>query len=86
MIDLNKLIIVEVCDVFKVGEIMFVELIEVCLLVIDVVDVLNVYVYKMFEIVIEQVKVVDVCGYDGVVLNGILLGIKDLFCIKGIVS
>lgn len=53
MFDLNKFILVEVCDKLCVKDVIFVELIEVCLFVIEGSKVLNVFVYNMLEIVME---------------------------------
>lgn len=86
MSDLNKLIIVEVCDVLVKGDISVVELIEVCIVVIDVLGVLNVFVYNMLDMVWQMVVVVD--GWlkvgDVVLMIGILVGVKDLFCVCGV--
>jgi aspartyl-tRNA(Asn)/glutamyl-tRNA(Gln) amidotransferase subunit A len=86
MTDLNKLTIAEARDALKAGETTSVELTEACLSAIDAADALNAYVHKTPEIAIEQAKAADARGYDGAALNGIPLGIKDLFCTKGTAS
>lgn len=87
MIELIKLIIVEVCEGLKVKDYMLLELMDVFFGNIEKVnDKLNVYVVVMVDKVCVMVKVFDeklVVGIGGV-LEGILFGIKDLFGIEGV--
>ncbi|NVJ95091.1 MAG: Asp-tRNA(Asn)/Glu-tRNA(Gln) amidotransferase subunit GatA [Marivivens sp.] len=85
MTDLNKLTIAEARDALKKGETTSVALTEACLAAIDSQGVLNAVVHKTPELAMEQAKAADARGYaDAPVLSGIPLGIKDLFCVKGV--
>jgi aspartyl-tRNA(Asn)/glutamyl-tRNA(Gln) amidotransferase subunit A len=60
---------------------------EACLAAIDGADALNAFVHKTPEIARAQAKAADARrGADAPALNGIPLGIKDLFCTKGVPS
>ncbi|MDA9208442.1 Asp-tRNA(Asn)/Glu-tRNA(Gln) amidotransferase subunit GatA [Octadecabacter sp.] len=85
MSELSKLTISAARDALKKGEITSVELTQACLLQIDEADGLNAFVHKTPEIALEQAKAAD-ARTDGGDLNGIPLGIKDLFCTKGVAS
>ncbi|AUJ63662.1 aspartyl/glutamyl-tRNA amidotransferase subunit A [Aestuarium zhoushanense] len=85
MTDLNKLTIAEARDALKKGETTSVALTEACLAAIDAQGVLNAVVHKTPELAMEQAKAADARGYaDAPALSGIPLGIKDLFCVKGV--
>ena len=87
MTELNKLTIAAARDALRKGEVTSVELTEACLSAIDAADALNAYVHKTPEIAMEQAKAADARRGEGAgVLNGIPLGIKDLFCTKGVAS
>ncbi len=85
MSDLSKLTISAARDALKKGEITSVELTEACLAEVDKADALGAFVHKTPEIAMEQAKAAD-ARKDGGDLNGIPLGIKDLFCTKGVDS
>lgn len=87
MTELNKLTIAAARDALRKGEVTSVELTQACLSAIDAADALNAYVHKTPEIAMEQAKAADARRGEGAgVLNGIPLGIKDLFCTKGVAS
>ncbi|WP_194094107.1 Asp-tRNA(Asn)/Glu-tRNA(Gln) amidotransferase subunit GatA [Marivivens aquimaris] len=87
MTDLNKLTIAEARDALKKGETTSVAITEACLAEIEAQGVLNAFVHKTPEIALDMAKAADARGYaDGAALNGIPLGIKDLFCTKGVDS
>jgi len=87
MTDLTKLKIAEARDALRKGDVTSVELTEACLSAIDAADALGAFVHKTPEIALEQAKAADARnGADAPALNGIPLGIKDLFCTKGVPS
>ncbi len=87
MTELNTLKISEARDALRKGEVTSVELTEACLAAIDGADALGAFVHKTPEIALERAKAADARGYDGQPdLNGIPLGIKDLFCTEGVPS
>ena len=85
MSELSKLTISAARDALKKGDITSVELTEACLAEVDKADALGAFVHKTPEIALEQAKAADARA-DGGDLNGIPLGIKDLFCTKGVAS
>ena len=86
MSNLNTLTIAAARDALRAGDITSVELTEACLSEIEKSDALNAFVHNTPEIALEQAKAADARGHDGAALNGIPLGIKDLFCTKGVPS
>ncbi len=85
MTELSKLTIAAARDAMRKGELTSVELTEACLKEVDAADALGAFVHKTPEIALEQAKAAD-ARKDGPSLNGIPLGIKDLFCTKGVAS
>jgi aspartyl-tRNA(Asn)/glutamyl-tRNA(Gln) amidotransferase subunit A len=88
MAELNKLTIAAARDALKAGDVTSVELTEACLAEIDGAGVLNAFVHKTPELALEQAKAADarIKGGDAPDMCGIPLGIKDLFCTKGVAS
>ena len=88
MTNLNSLTISEARDKLKSKEISSLELTNSCLSAIDKADVLGAFVHKTPELAIEQAKRADerLKKENAPDLCGIPLGIKDLFCTKGIES
>ena len=87
MTDLTKLKIAEARDALRKGDVTSVELTEACLSAIDAADALGAFVHKTPEIALEQAKAADARNAaEAPALNGIPLGIKDLFCTKGVPS
>ncbi len=88
MSDLNKLTIADARDALAKGETSSVELTEACLTAIDSADALGAFVHKTPEIALERAKAADarIKAGDAVAMTGIPLGIKDLFCTKGVAS
>ncbi|MDB6455066.1 Asp-tRNA(Asn)/Glu-tRNA(Gln) amidotransferase subunit GatA [Falsirhodobacter sp. 20TX0035] len=84
----NTLTIAAARDALKKREITAVELTETCLAAVDAADALNAYVHKTPEIALEQARAADarLAAGDAPSLCGIPLGIKDLFCTKGVPS
>ena len=88
MVNLNSLTISEARDKLKSKEISSLELTNSCLSAIDAADALGAFVHKTPELAIEQAKRADerLKKENAPDLCGIPLGIKDLFCTKGIES
>ena len=75
-------------DALRKKEITAVDLTMACLTAIDAGDALNAFVLKTPEIALEQARAADarLAAGDAPGLCGIPLGIKDLFCTKGVAS
>jgi len=88
MSDLNKLTIADARDKLHAGEITAVELTQSCLTAIEDANALNAFVHDTSEIAREQAKAADarLKSGDAPAMCGIPLGIKDLFCTKGVAS
>ena len=85
MTALNEMTIAGARDALGSGEITSVELTEACLSAIDGADALGAFVHPTPEIALAQAKAAD-ARTEGGRLSGIPLGIKDLFCTKGVPS
>ncbi|WP_425091942.1 Asp-tRNA(Asn)/Glu-tRNA(Gln) amidotransferase subunit GatA [Tropicimonas sp. S265A] len=88
MSDLSSLKISEARDKLASGEVSSVELTQACLAEVDAADALGAFVHKTPEIALEQAKAADarIKAGDATAMTGIPLGIKDLFCTKGVSS
>ncbi len=88
MDELNKLSITDARDMLRAKEISAVELTTACLEAVEAGDALNAYSAKTPEIALEQAKAADarLAKGDAPAMCGIPLGIKDLFCTKGVAS
>ncbi len=88
MSDLTKLKISEARDALRKGDVTSVELTDACLKVIDTADALGAFVHKTPELAMGQAKSADdrIKAGGAPDLCGIPLGIKDLFCTKGVPS
>jgi len=75
-------------DALRKGEISAVDLTMSCLTAIDAGDGLNAFVHKTPELALEQARAADarIAGGEAPAMCGIPLGIKDLFCTKGVPS
>ncbi|MGL4322359.1 MAG: Asp-tRNA(Asn)/Glu-tRNA(Gln) amidotransferase subunit GatA [Paracoccaceae bacterium] len=75
-------------DALRKGEITAVDLTMACLTAIDAGDGLNAFVHKTPELALDQARAADarLKAGDAPDLCGIPLGIKDLFCTKGVPS
>ncbi|WP_084862632.1 Asp-tRNA(Asn)/Glu-tRNA(Gln) amidotransferase subunit GatA [Salibaculum halophilum] len=85
MPELSQLKIAEAREALRKGEVTSVELTEACLAEINAAGALNAFVHDTPDLALEQARAADArpdCG----ALNGIPLGIKDLFCTKGVAS
>ncbi len=88
MSDLNALTIAEARDKLRAGDVTSVELTEACLKAAEGAGALNAVVRPVPEIAIEQAKAADqrIAAGDAPAMCGIPVGIKDLFCTKGVAS
>ncbi|MEO1153879.1 MAG: Asp-tRNA(Asn)/Glu-tRNA(Gln) amidotransferase subunit GatA [Pseudomonadota bacterium] len=88
MADLNALTIAEARDGLRAGDFTSVELTEACLGAIEGAGVLNAFVHNTSEMARDQAKAADarIAGGAAPAMCGVPLGIKDLFCTKGVAS
>jgi len=88
MTDLNTLTISDARARLRAGDITAVELTESCLSAIEGSNALNAFVHNTPEISRDQAKAADarLKSGDAPAMCGIPLGIKDLFCTKGVPS
>jgi aspartyl-tRNA(Asn)/glutamyl-tRNA(Gln) amidotransferase subunit A len=88
MSDLTKLTIGAARDALRAGDVSSVELTEACLGAIDGAGALNAFVHNTPEIARDQAQAADaqIKSGDAPAMCGIPLGIKDLFCTKGVPS
>ncbi|MFN4159764.1 MAG: Asp-tRNA(Asn)/Glu-tRNA(Gln) amidotransferase subunit GatA [Gemmobacter sp.] len=84
----NELTIAAARDALRAGEVSAVDLALACLTAMDAGDGLNAFVHKTPEIALDQARAADarIAGGDAPGVCGIPLGIKDLFCTKGVPS
>jgi len=75
-------------DSLRKGEISAVDLTMACLTAIDAGDTLNAFVHKTPELALEQARAADarLKAGEAPAMCGIPLGIKDLFCTRGVPS
>jgi aspartyl-tRNA(Asn)/glutamyl-tRNA(Gln) amidotransferase subunit A len=88
MTNANELTIAAARDALRGGKLSAVDLTMACLTAMDAGDGLNAFVHKTPDIALDQARVADarLKAGDAPSLCGIPLGIKDLFCTKGVPS
>jgi len=88
MSDLNKMTLADARNNLRAGEVTSVELTEACLDAIDAAGELNAFVHNTPELALEQAKAADarIATGDAPSMCGLPVGIKDLFCTKGVPS
>lgn len=88
MADLNNMKISEARDALRKGDVTSLELTESCLSAIEGAGALNAFVHNTPDLAREQAKAADtrIKAGDAPDMCGIPLGIKDLFCTKGVPS
>ena len=88
MSDLPRMKIGEARDALRRGEITSAALTEACLKAVDEAGALNAFVHPTPEIALEQARAADarIQAGEAPSLCGIPLGIKDLFCTRGVPS
>lgn len=87
MSDLLKLSMAGARDALRQGKTSSVELTKAYLAEVDAADALGAFAHKTPDLALERATQADAKGYDGAAgIAGIPLGIKDLFCTKGVAS
>ena len=88
MADLNKLGLAEARDALRKGDVTSVELTEACLTEIEGAGALNAFVHHTPEIARDQAAAADarIRAGDAPAMCGLPIGIKDLFCTRGVPS
>ncbi|RUS59375.1 Asp-tRNA(Asn)/Glu-tRNA(Gln) amidotransferase subunit GatA [Pseudorhodobacter sp. E13] len=88
MTHLNELTISAARDALRKGDTTAVDLTMACLTAMDAGDGLNAFVHKTPEIALDMARAADarIKAGDAPAMCGIPLGIKDLFCTKGVPS
>lgn len=88
MSELNKLGLSGARDALREGHFTSVELTQSCLSAIDAADALNAFVHKTPELALERAAAADVriAQGDAPSMCGLPIGVKDLFCTKGVPS
>ncbi|WP_417606710.1 Asp-tRNA(Asn)/Glu-tRNA(Gln) amidotransferase subunit GatA [Primorskyibacter flagellatus] len=88
MNDLTKLTVAEARDAMRAGDVTSVELTQACITAIEGADALGAFVHKTPELALEQAGAADarIKAGDAPDMCGIPMGIKDLFCTKGVAS
>ncbi|MDZ4095603.1 MAG: amidase, partial [Paracoccaceae bacterium] len=84
----NALTIAGARDALRAGDLTAVDLTMACLTAIDAGDALGAFVHKTPEMALDQARAADarLAAGDVPAMCGIPLGIKDLFCTKGVLS
>ena len=88
MTELNKLTIADARDALRKGDVTSTEITEACLTEIEGAGALGAFVHNTPDLALEQAKAADarIQAGDAPDMCGIPLGIKDLFCTKGVPS
>jgi len=88
MSDLNKLTLAEARDRLRAKDVTSVDLTNACLAEIETSGALNAFVHNTPELALEQARAADarLASGDAPAMCGLPIGIKDLFCTKGVPS
>ena len=88
MSDLTKLTIAEARDALRKGDVTALELTDACLAAVEGAGALNAFVHHTPDLARDQAQAADerIKGGDAPALCGVPLGIKDLFCTRGVPS
>ena len=88
MTDLNRLTISDARDALRKGDVTSVELTEACLSAVQGAGALNAFVHDTPDLARAQAQAADarIAQGDAPAMCGIPLGIKDLFCTRGVPS
>ncbi len=88
MTDLNSLTLADARDKLRAGDVTSTELTEACLSAVDASGALNAFVHHTPDIAMDQAKAADarIAAGDAPAMCGLPIGIKDLFCTKGVPS
>ncbi|WP_265499831.1 Asp-tRNA(Asn)/Glu-tRNA(Gln) amidotransferase subunit GatA [Paracoccus beibuensis] len=88
MTDVNKLTIAAARDAMRKGEVTAVELTDACLAAIEGAGALNAFVHHTPDMARDMARAADarIAAGDATAMTGIPVGIKDVFCVKGVPS
>lgn len=88
MSELNKMGLAEARDALRAGDTSSVELTDACLTAINSASALNAFVHHTGDLAMEQATAADkrIKAGDAPAMCGLPIGIKDLFCTKGVPS
>ncbi|MGH1465897.1 MAG: Asp-tRNA(Asn)/Glu-tRNA(Gln) amidotransferase subunit GatA [Cognatishimia sp.] len=88
MTDLNTLTLADARDKLRAKDLTSVELTQACLSAAESAGELNAFVHNTPELALEQAKAADtrLAAGDAPAMCGLPIGIKDLFCTKGVPS
>ena len=88
MTDLNTLTIADARDALRKGDTTAVELTEACLTAIDAAGALNAFVHQTPDLARDMARAADarIRSGEAAPMTGIPLGIKDVFCVRGVPS
>jgi aspartyl-tRNA(Asn)/glutamyl-tRNA(Gln) amidotransferase subunit A len=86
MADLNALTLADARDALRAGKTTSVELTQTCLTAIEQASELNAFVHHTPDLALDQAKAADarIKAGDAPAMCGLPVGIKDLFCTKGV--
>ncbi|MBV2360467.1 Asp-tRNA(Asn)/Glu-tRNA(Gln) amidotransferase subunit GatA [Thalassococcus sp. CAU 1522] len=88
MTELNAMKVAEARDALRAGDVTSVELTEACLKAIDGAGALGAFVHHTPDLALDQARAADarIKAGDAPAMCGIPMGIKDLFCTRGVPS
>ncbi|WDA11981.1 Asp-tRNA(Asn)/Glu-tRNA(Gln) amidotransferase subunit GatA [Paracoccus marcusii] len=88
MTNANRLTIADARDALRAGELTAVELTDACLGAIDAAGALNAFVHHTPDMARDMARAADqrIKAGDAAPMTGIPVGVKDVFCVKGVPS
>ncbi|TYP64682.1 aspartyl/glutamyl-tRNA(Asn/Gln) amidotransferase subunit A [Stutzerimonas stutzeri] len=88
MTNANRLTIADARDALRAGELTAVELTDACLGAIDAAGALNAFVHHTPDMARDMARAADqrIKAGDAASMTGIPVGVKDVFCVKGVPS
>ncbi|MFN3277333.1 MAG: Asp-tRNA(Asn)/Glu-tRNA(Gln) amidotransferase subunit GatA [Paracoccus hibiscisoli] len=88
MTNANRLTIAEARDALRAGDLTSVELTDACLGAIDAAGALNAFVHHTPDMARDMARAADarIKAGDAAPMTGIPVGIKDVFCVRGVPS
>ncbi|WP_295166108.1 Asp-tRNA(Asn)/Glu-tRNA(Gln) amidotransferase subunit GatA [uncultured Paracoccus sp.] len=88
MTNANRLTIADARDALRAGELTSVELTDACLGAIDAAGALNAFVHHTPDMARDMARAADqrIKAGDAAPMTGIPVGVKDVFCVKGVPS
>lgn len=88
MTNANRLTIADARDALRAGELTSVELTDACLSAIDAAGALNAFVHHTPDMARDMARAADqrIKAGDAAPMTGIPVGVKDVFCVKGVPS